>query len=359
MFLTRTARRILLPILLAAGLLASGCLSVPQEPESSGEAPDATDAPSTEAGPKGWAVGDAWRYAVTGSHMREGGTMTIGVVEADPGSYLLGTDHSGFHEASVTGTVAPWAGRVDAQTLAPYVDGRPRDLIGIDREPSESWQVHYAGSTFSFVRSEAMFIDGAPGHRAAGTAPDGTSIVVEYNEEAGWFTRFMMRDKDDRVLVGLRLLERLDEAPNMLETWNVLSRHKAMGYDGRMGLESFHSDGSADLVLVKVQVHDDAVVKRSSSSTSSDGLVGGLVDRARDLLGGLTGTTSHSSSTSLAGVSVLGPGEERIVALRGLGPGEEVRMVRDQAGPWQLVASTGGPSVELVVYRVEVIHHIL
>lgn len=365
MFRSRYHRRLLLPALLAVGLVASGCLGLPADPEGpgqnvseqSGTDPREKEAPGART--NAWEVGDAWRYEVSGAHIDRPGLVTIGVVEAGAGSFRLGADHTGVLQSAVTGTQAPWVGKVDADTLAPYVDGRPRDLIGIHREPGETWAVHYAGAEFSFVRSEPLMVDGAPGHRAAGAAEDGRSIVVEFNEEAGWFTKFTMRDEDNRLLIGFQLSQRLQEPPNMLETWEVLTRHRATGFDSRMGFEDFHSDGTADLVLVKVHVRDDAVLKRSaSSSSSSGGLVGGLVDRASDLLR-LSGTQVHTSSGTGAGVTVLGPGEHRIVDLRGLEPGESVRMYQDQPGPWQLVATTGGPSVEVTVYRIDVVHHIL
>lgn len=338
------------------GLVGSGCLGIPVSPAGTQdeEGPtweqwddDPVDAP-------GWRVGDAWRYRVSGSLLLRTETVTVGVVEAGPDGYKVATDSAAESARALAGAGGILVGNVDPVTLAPHVDGAPRDLLGLTRAPGESWEVVFMGRSFSMMRSGSISA-GAVEFKAAGVAADGRTLTVEYNDEAGWFSLLQYRDSGGGLLLGYGLVAKTNQG-GVLHSWDVMEMRRLSALHDRVVQQAFTSDGSADLVLIATTVRPERSVHRTPSSGGSGG-DGGLVSQVRDLLGGLLGTSTGTASSGQAVVTVLAPGQERVLDLRTDQGGHTIRTTPDRAGQWQVFASTGGPSVELVVYRVQVMHH--
>lgn len=344
----------MLSLILGASLFVSGCLSIDPTAGQNEPGPQAQrSAGGSGPAPAAWEVGNLWNYAVSGSMVSKPAFVAFGVVEEDPSSYLVATNSPEESARAVAGAGAPLVGRVDRDTLSPYVDGRPRDFLGLQRDAGASWEVVFLGSAFTMVKSDPMRIDGSAGHRAAGVAADGRSLVAEYNEDVGWFTTFEMRDKQEKVILGYRFIDRADSSSTTLESWQVLDAHRATAYQDSMGYAQWTSSGIADRLVVSVHVRDDQPVQRSGSTSSSSD--GGLLGMAQDLLGGVLGTrTLSGSSGGSALATVLAPGDIRVFESSSMESGITVQTAVDQAGPWQVLASTGGPSVEIVVYQVAV-----
>lgn len=350
----QSANRLLVSLALSAALLASGCIDVaqiggPEEPVAE-ETPFAGRSGSSRVA---WETGSLWHYAVAGSLVDDPGFFAYGVVKEDPSGYLVATSNPEESARAVAGAGAPFVGKVERDSLSPYVEGRPRDFLGLQRESGTSWEEVFLGSAFTLVKSGPTQIDGSPGHRVAGAATDGRSLVAEYNEAVGWFTKFEVRDEEGDLLIGHRHSDRAGPSPVTLETWTVLDAHRTTAFQDSMGYAQWTSSGIADRLVVSVHVRDDKPVQRSGSPQSSSD--GGLIGKAQDLLGGLLGARSHPGSSSASAVAtLLAPGDVRVFESESERPGITIRTTADREGIWQMVASTGGPSVEIVVYQVAV-----
>lgn len=348
----RLAPWFFLVLLLGTGALA-GCLG-PMEPPGQDKP---SSQPATEGGPTDpsqWSVGDSWRYAVSGTWVAEPGFLDVGVVESKDGYHHVAGDDPQEWARAVAGAGGLLMGRVDAESLAPVVDGAPRDLFGFDRGPGETWDVVLWGMAFTLQRTGTLQIEGTVGHRTAGASSEGWTLFAEYNEQAGWFSRFDLRDRDDRMLLGYRLVEKDPSQPAALQSWRVLETHRVTGFPDRMGYLKWESDGDADRLVVSASVRDDEVYHQGPESRQD----AGLVQRVRGLLDGLLGVQSTvKASAGSAVATVLSPDEERVFQWRTQTSGMRVQVSPDEPGAWHAVASTGGPMVELSVHRVRVVHH--
>jgi hypothetical protein len=340
-------------ILLALFLWFSGCLGIPEPAPEEGGGDDGQGA--RDGGPGiVWQPGAAWRYAVSGSLVETPGFATFAVVAEDDDSFLLGVDDAGEAARAVTGTGGVLVGQVAKESLAPHVDGAPRDLLGLGRGTDDAWELRLLGSSFMMVKGGSVFVDGFPGHRVAGSSSDGKSLIVEYSMGAGWFSGLYLQDRSGGLLLGYRLVEATQDASGGFEFWHPGPTHHAFAAADHLGRLEWSSGHEADRVLVHVDVRDDRPRVQSSSPT----LVDSLVDTARGLLGG--GLLSASESASLSGhamVTIMDPDGRRVVELRLTQEGPMTVHVEDQAGTWRGVVSSGGPAVEVVVYEVQVDHY--
>lgn len=268
-----------------------------------------------------WSVGRSWTYDVSGSTVGEPYSVTIGVMDDSGDAYVLAPDNDREAEQFVLYGWSLLLDGVQKDTLAVKANGEWHDLIGFERADGARWDARFGPSILEMTRVGVvdMTVAGVEGQGIKTTgAGQLQTLTVEYSEAAAGFASVQWVNNGTLAL-SYELSAFADSGATTFVQWDVKAASVAratLGFDF-FGQTTWTSDGAGDLVLIA-----------GRSQASDNPALGRILDP------GMQERMAFQSTTDVA----------TYVWER----------VDDVSGAWQLLATSTGPQIDMMVWQIDV-----